>query len=62
MEFHVPTLDSQEDSTELKEVILTAEPNAHVNIDLDSKKVMVESKASVETFKQLIVASGHEIS
>jgi copper chaperone len=62
MEFHVPTLDNTEDSTELKEVILTAEPNADVNIDLNSKKVMIESKASVETFKQLIVASGHKIS
>ncbi|MFM2312629.1 MAG: hypothetical protein RLZZ04_1905 [Cyanobacteriota bacterium] len=62
MEFHVPSLDSNEECTELKEVILTAEPNADINIDLDSKKIMIESEASAETFKQLIVAAGHEIS
>ena len=62
MEFHVPTLNSSEDSTNLKETILTSEPNAKVDIDLDSKKVMVESEASAETFKQLIVASGHKLS
>jgi copper chaperone len=62
MEFHVPTLGSKEKSTELKEVILTAEPDADINIDLDSKKIMIESEASAETFKQLIVAAGHKIS
>lgn len=62
MEFHVPTLDSKEKSTELKEVILTSEPNADINIDLDSQKIMIESEASAETFKQLIVATGHKIS
>jgi copper chaperone len=62
MEFYVPTLDSKEESTELKEVILTAEPNADINIDLDSQKIMIESEASAETFKQLIVAAGHKIS
>jgi copper chaperone len=62
MEFHVPSLDNEKDIVELKEVILTSEPNADINIDLDSKKVMIESEASAETFKQLIVASGHKIS
>lgn len=62
MEFHVPSLKSKEDSTELKEIILTSEPNADINIDLDSKKITIEAEASAETFKQLIVASGHEIS
>lgn len=61
MEFHVPTLDSQEASTKLKQTILTSEPDAKVNIDVDSQKVTIESEASSETFKQLIVASGHKI-
>ena len=61
MEFHVPTLDSSEASKKLEETILTSEPNANVNIDLDSQKVIIESEASRETFKQLIVASGHKI-
>ncbi len=61
MEFHVPTLNSPEASKKLEETILTSEPKANVNIDLDSKKIVIESEASPETFKQLIVASGHKI-
>ena len=62
MEFHVPTLDDAKKSEELKETILTSEPDADVNIDLDAKKVTIESEASAETFKQIIVAAGHKIS
>ena len=61
MEFQVPTLDSEEKGKNLKETILTSEPNADVNIDLDAKKVTIESEASTETFKQLIVAAGHKV-
>lgn len=61
MEFHVPTLNSEKDSKELKETILTSEPDANITIDLDNKKIKIDSSASAETFKQLIVASGHEI-
>lgn len=61
MEFHVSTLNSSESSTELQKSILTSEPDADISIDLDSKKIKIESQASPETFKQLIVASGHEI-
>lgn len=60
MEFYVPTLDSLEASENLEETIMTAEPNASVDIDLDRKKVIIESEASPETFKQLIVASGNK--
>ena len=62
MEFHVPTLDNSEAADNLKETILTSEPEADISIDLDTKKVNIESKASAETFKELIVASGHKIS
>ena len=61
MEFHVPTLNSTEDTQKLKETILTSEPNAKVDIDLDNKKVTIDSEASEETFKQLIVASGNKV-
>lgn len=61
MEFYVPTLNSSAASKDLEETILTSEPDAKISIDLDSKKVTIESKASAETFKQLIVASGHKI-
>ena len=62
MEFNVSTLDNAQQAEELKKTILTSEPNADVNIDLDSKKVTIESEASTETFEQLIVAAGHKVS
>ncbi|GAB4545260.1 MAG: hypothetical protein Tsb0014_39450 [Pleurocapsa sp.] len=61
MEFHVPTLNSSEAGKKLEETILTSEPNASVSIDIDAQKVTIKSGASPETFKQLIVASGHKI-
>lgn len=61
MQFHVPSLDSSKASKKLEETFLTSEPDANVSIDLDSQKVTIESEASPETFKQLIVASGHKI-
>lgn len=61
LKLNVPTLDSEEAAKSLKETILTSEPNARVDVDPQSKTVTVESKASEETFKQLIVAAGHKI-
>ena len=58
----VPTLDSSEAAKELEETILTSEPDAKVTVDAATKTVTVESAASEETFKQLIVAAGHQIS
>lgn len=60
MQFNVPTIDS-ESAEKLKTTILTSEPEAKVEIDPESKIVTINSKASEETFKQLIVAAGHEI-
>lgn len=62
LKLNVPTIDSPEAAQSLKETILTSEPNARVEIDPNAKTVTVESKASEETFKQLIVAAGHKIS
>lgn len=61
MQFKVPTMDSSKAANELKETILTSEPNAKVELDLDSKMVTINSEASEETFKELIVAAGHKI-
>ncbi len=60
MQFNVPTIDS-ESADELKETILTSEPEAEVEIDLESKIVTINSEASAETFKELIVATGHKL-
>lgn len=61
MKFNVPTLDSSESATKLKETLLTSEPKAKVEVDSDSKTVTVDSEASEETFKQLIIAAGHKL-
>ncbi len=58
---NVPTINSPEAAEELKETILTSEPDAKIHIDTDTKTVTVEAQASEETFKQLITAAGHKI-
>ena len=60
MQFNVPTIDSESAET-LKTTILTSEPEAKVEVDPESKTVTINSKASEETFKQLIVAAGHKV-
>lgn len=61
LKLNVPTLNSPEAAKSLKETIMTSEPNARVEVDVEAKTVTVESQASEETFKQLIIAAGHEI-
>jgi len=61
LKFQVPTLSDQKSAQELKDLILTTEPEANVDIDSQAKTVTIDSEASEETFKQLIVASGHNI-
>ena len=61
MQFKVPTIDSSESASQLKKTILTSEPNAKVEVDSDSKTVTIDSEASEETFKQLIIAAGHKL-
>lgn len=61
LQINVPTISDSESAQEIEETILTAEPEAKVEIDLKTKTVKVESDASEETFRELIVAVGHEI-
>lgn len=61
LKLKVPTLNSPEAAQDIRETILTSEPDAKIDIDMEAKTVTVEAKASEETFKQLIVAAGHKI-
>lgn len=61
LKLHIPTLNTAADAKEIEETILTSEPGARVDIDLEAKVVTVEAKASEETFKQLITAAGYEV-
>lgn len=45
----------------ITESIHTMEPDAQVDVDVKSKTVTVESAASEESIKQVIVAAGYNI-
>ncbi len=60
LKINVPTIDAESAQT-LRETILTSEPDAKIDIDLDAKTVTIEAQASEETFKQLVEAAGHPI-
>ncbi|PZV07743.1 MAG: heavy metal transport/detoxification protein [Leptolyngbya sp.] len=59
--FQVSTLGDQKSAQELKDLILTSEPEASIDINPQAKTVTIDSAASEETFKQLITAAGHKI-
>ncbi|MEA5451155.1 heavy metal transport/detoxification protein [Leptolyngbya sp. CCNP1308] len=59
--FQVSTLGDQQSVQELKDLILTSEPEANVDIDPQAKTVTIDSTASEETFQQLISAAGHKV-
>ena len=61
LKFHVPTLQDQPSADELKATLLASEPDAKVEIDLQTKTVAIESEASEETFNELIVSTGNSI-
>lgn len=61
LKFNVPSMSGSESAKTITDVIKTAEPDAQVNIDLDTKTITVEAGASEETIKQLITASGYPI-
>lgn len=60
MKFYIPSLKSSEAAEQLKATILTSEPEASININVGQKIMTVESKASPETFRQLITITGHQ--
>ncbi|MEL6502532.1 MAG: heavy-metal-associated domain-containing protein [Cyanobacteria bacterium J06635_13] len=45
----------------VKDAIATHEPQAKVEIDLESKQVTVETEASESSIKQIIMAAGHTV-
>ncbi|MGB3135555.1 MAG: heavy metal transport/detoxification protein [Nodosilinea sp.] len=60
-QFQVPTLGDQQSEQKLKNHILTSEPDANIDINSQTKTIIISSRASEETFKELIVAAGHSI-
>lgn len=61
IELKVPSMVCEGCVTTVKNAIATHEPNAKVDIDLDSKQVMVDTEASEASIKQIITAVGHTV-
>ncbi|NJL87475.1 MAG: copper chaperone [Leptolyngbyaceae cyanobacterium SM1_1_3] len=59
-QFKVPGL-SADSADKVKDVILTAEPDASVAVDLEQQIITVETEASDESIRQLIVSVGQEV-
>ena len=59
--FRVPSIVCDGCVTTIKEAITTHEPKAKVEINLDSKKVTVDTEASEESIKQIVTAVGHTV-
>jgi copper chaperone len=59
--FKVPNLSDDKAAQDLKETILVAESEAKVDMDFTSNTINIESEASQETFRQIIVAAGYQI-
>lgn len=57
----VPSMVCEGCVTTVKEAILTHEPNAKVDIDLNSKQVKVDTEASRESIEQVVTAAGHTV-
>lgn len=45
----------------VSKAIVTEEPEAKVDIDLESKQVKVDTEASESSIRQAIVATGHSV-
>ena len=61
MNFKVPSMVCEGCVTTVKDAILTHEPNAKVDIDLDTKQVTVDTEASEASIQQVITAVGHTV-
>lgn len=57
----VPSMVCDGCVTVVKDAIITHEPNAKVDIDLDTKQVTINTEASEASIKQVITAVGHTV-
>ncbi|MBO3462466.1 heavy-metal-associated domain-containing protein [Aetokthonos hydrillicola Thurmond2011] len=61
LKLNVTNISCEDCVAKISESIHVMEPDAKVNVDINTKTVTVESKASEESIKQAIVASGYHI-
>ncbi|OUL35174.1 heavy metal transporter [Nostoc sp. T09] len=61
LKLDVPNIACEDCATKISDSIHVMEPDAKVDVDVNAKTVTVESAASEETIKQIIVAAGYKI-
>ncbi|MBE9096685.1 heavy-metal-associated domain-containing protein [Tychonema sp. LEGE 07203] len=61
LKLHVPSIVCSGCGDTITKAIQTVESDASVKVDVAAKTVTVEAKASEESIKQAVVASGHTI-
>ena len=61
LKLHVPSIVCSGCGDTITKAIQTVESDASVNVDITAKTVTVEAKASDESIKQAVVATGHTI-
>ncbi|OUL34838.1 heavy-metal-associated domain-containing protein [Nostoc sp. 106C] len=62
LKLNVPNIACEDCAAKISDSIHVMEPDAKVDVDVNAKTVTVESAASEETIKQIIVAAGYKIS
>lgn len=61
IKFSVPSISCDGCAKTITEAILTHESDAKVDVDVKEKTVSVDTGASEESIKQMIVAVGHTV-
>ncbi len=61
MQLKVPSITCEGCAETITKEILTHEPEAKVDVDIEKKVVKVDTKASESSVKQMIVAVGHTV-
>lgn len=57
----VPSIVCDGCADTIKKAIATHEPKAKVDVDVNEKKVAVDTEASEESIRQIITAAGHTV-
>ncbi|MBD2207653.1 heavy-metal-associated domain-containing protein [Calothrix sp. FACHB-1219] len=61
LKLNVPDIACEDCAAKIENSIHVMEPDAKVDVDVQAKTVSVESAASEESIKQIIVAAGYKI-
>ncbi|QLE57392.1 heavy-metal-associated domain-containing protein [Nostoc sp. TCL26-01] len=61
LKLKIPNIVSDDCADKIIESVHVMEPDALVNVNVEDKTVIVESQASEESIKQVIMAAGYSI-